>query len=96
MLEACSLKIDRDPSLLAKAHENTKRIANPRIKKEWIALLHLPWAELRALLLERSESGNRLRQNAPFGGILTEEERMSFFPAHVARLDPKDVLRRTR
>ena len=96
MLEACAEKIDRDPSLLDRIADNASRIANDRIRNEWISLVSLPWPELRSTLLERDERGNQLRQNAPFHGILTEDERMSFFPPNVPRLDPNDVLRRTR
>lgn len=96
MLEACAYKIDRDPTLLTTVRENVSRLADGRIKSEWTALLTLSWAELRPLLLERSQQGDQLRQNAPFGGILSEDERMNFFPPGVPRLDPQEVLRRTR
>ena len=96
MLDACALKIDRDPALLAKVRENVSRIADERIKKDWAPLVALPWLELRQLLLERSQNGDQLRQNAPFGGILTKDERMSLFPSNVPKLDAEEVLRRTR
>ncbi len=96
MLEACAQKIDRDPSLLDRVADNSSRIANQRIRQEWLSLVNMPWPELRSVLLDPSERGKQLRQNAPFGGILTEDERMSFFPPSVPRLDPHEVLRRTR
>lgn len=56
----------------------------------------MPWPALRELLLDRSPDGNQLRQNAPLAGILNESERWSYFPASVPRLDPDEVLRRSR
>jgi len=34
--------------------------------REWLPLLEKPWAEIRAILLDESEEGQRLRQNDPF------------------------------
>ena len=96
MVEACVEKIDQDVSLLALVRSNISRIPDERIKAKWVSLLEKPWPALRELLLDQSPSGNQLRQNAPLGGILTEIERMSFYPASVPRLDPDEVLRRTR
>ena len=96
MVEACAGKIDSDVSLLTLVRRNKSRIADERFKAQWFSLLERPWPALRELLLNRSCVGDQLRQNAPFGGILTEAERMSFFPASVPRLEPDEVLRRTR
>jgi hypothetical protein len=96
MLESCAQKIDREPSLLIRIADNASRIANPRIRREWLSLVKMPWPELRIRLLETSERGKQMRQNAPFYGILKEDERLGFFPPTVPRLDPDEVLRRTR
>ena len=40
-------------------------------------LAEKPWSELRAMLVEESDEGQRLRSSHPFIGILTEEERES-------------------
>jgi len=96
IIAACAFKIDRDASLLALARSNASRIADARIRAQWLTLLEKPWPALRETLLDRSSSGDQLRQNAPFGGILSETERMSYFPLSVPRLDPDEVLRRTR
>ena len=95
MLDACAQKIDREPLLLNRIADNASRISSAPIREEWKSLLKLPRADLRVVLLERSERGSQLRQNAPFFGILTEDERMRFFPPTMRRLDPAEVLRRT-
>lgn len=79
MVRLCVDKIDRDPSLLAKIESAATRIADPRIRSEWAVILHEPWPRLRSRLLEDSESGASLRQNAPFGGLLDNRERLTFF-----------------
>jgi hypothetical protein len=76
LVEACILKIDRDPALLAKARIQVGRWANSPLRKEWDSFLSLPWTELREKLREETEEGNRIRQSAPFGGFLTNRERM--------------------
>jgi len=44
---------------------------------EWESLLHGPTGPLIAALLDESEHGIDLRQNSPFAGALTTEERLS-------------------
>jgi hypothetical protein len=43
--------------------------------------LGLPWTKLRLVLLEESEEGDRIRQSVPFGGFLSDEERMRILEA---------------
>ena len=43
----------------------------------WKAILARPWSEIRAVLLEESDEGQRLRSSKPFAGIVTEEERVA-------------------
>jgi len=76
LVEACILKIDRNPALLERARIQVGRWANPPLRREWDSFLSLPWPELRKKLLEETEEGNRIRQSAPFGGMLTNLERM--------------------
>lgn len=76
---ACLLKVDANHALLSRAHAAVQRQPNPCIRTEWKSLLALPWPELSALLLETSDRGQRLRQDAPFGGLLSPEERMTVF-----------------
>jgi hypothetical protein len=44
-------------------------------------ILHRPWREIREILLDESENGQRLRQNDPFCGILTPQERWAIYRA---------------
>lgn len=77
-------KIDADPSLVRIGVENLERWLKRtgdrpnRCHEEWMYLIsERPWSELRAMLLEESDEGQRLRSSAPFAGVLTEEERRS-------------------
>jgi len=81
LVAACVAKIDADASLLHRVRAAAERQPNPRIRAEWEALLALPWPELRARLLEESDRGQSLRQNAPLGGLLSPAERMAIFRA---------------
>jgi len=72
-------KIDIEPKLLEIARDNLTRVTNRRVRIEWESFLSRPWIEVRVLLLEDSERERSLRQNAPFGRILSNEERMSYF-----------------
>ncbi len=49
--------------------------------REWSNLLDRPWEEIRSLLLDESELGQRLRQSDPFCGILTPQERWEIYRA---------------
>jgi len=42
---------------------------------EWSAILERTWSEIREALLDPGEQGNRLRQNSPFCGVLSDRER---------------------
>jgi len=79
LIEACVRKIDQNPRLLAQVRKNIARQPNPRIRRLWTHLLNSPWAQLREQLTEVSERGARLRQDAPFAGILTDAERLAIF-----------------
>jgi hypothetical protein len=79
MIRLCVEKIEADRRLLARVWDNAERIADPRIRNEWRKLQSLPWAELKAKLLAETPDGDQLRQNAPFGGLLTNRERLRFF-----------------
>jgi hypothetical protein len=76
LIEACVEKIEITPWLLERARAQANRYSNPALRREWHQLLDLPWANLRGVLLEQSEQGDRIRQSAPFGGFLSNEERI--------------------
>ena len=75
--------IDADPdSGLAQAREVSRRWDRRQktaVHREWSAILQRPWSEVRAILLAESEKGQRLRQSAPFCGILTPRQRWAIY-----------------
>jgi hypothetical protein len=77
LVAACVEKIDQNPDMLEEARLQVGRYSNVRLRKEWELLLGLPWTKLRLVLLEQSEEGDRIRQSVPFGGFLSDEERLS-------------------
>ena len=79
MVVLCVDKIDADAALLKKVLDNATRIADPRIRNEWLRLLTLPWVQVREELLARTAAADQLRQNAPLGGLLSNAERFQFF-----------------
>lgn len=83
-------KIDADPSLFQVAHENLQRWSRvrggalPRCREEWKALLNRPWSQIRGILLDESDEGQRLRSAHPFAGLVSEKERRRIHDAHRA------------
>jgi hypothetical protein len=49
--------------------------AASRLHDDWAAILQGDWPSIRRVLLDESERGAQLRQNNPFCGILTPQER---------------------
>ncbi len=80
-------KIARDPGLLDLARRNLDRWLRsragdaPRALLEWRAILARPWSEIAAILTDPSEDAARLRQSAPFAGILSPSERRRVYEA---------------
>ena len=77
-------KIDRDPARqgLEKARAICRRWFEERPLPaigEWLEILKQPWEDIRRVLLDESESGQRLRQSDPFCGILTPQERWAIY-----------------
>lgn len=70
LTEAVVQEIDTQPDLYARMRENVGRWSNKRMQTKWTELLDLPWPQLRGQLLEKTEAGAALRQEAPLGGIL--------------------------
>ena len=80
-------KLERDPSLLRISLENIDRwLANghtaPQRLEQWRLLIQKAqsspegFRELLGLLRDRSEATERLREFAPFAGVLTAAERL--------------------
>ena len=73
-------RIDANPTLLRVANENLARWSRCPgglgiADREWLEILKRPWAEIRAILLDESDEGQRLQSSHPFRGIVTEDER---------------------
>ena len=80
-------RIDADSSLFNVAHENLERWRRlhgtlSRANEEWEQILKRPWNEIREILLDESDEGQRLRSSHPFVGIVTEEERLEIMKPH--------------
>ena len=94
-------RIDADPTLIEVAHRNLQREERRRgrlslASREWKEILTRPWSEVREILLDESDEGQRLRSSRPFAGVVTEEERLEIirrFPPpwpHIA-FEPGDI-----
>jgi len=86
MARAIVARIDADPDRRGLAHARSVldrwlRVRSCPALREWEQILQRPWAEIRAVLLDPSEEGRRLRQSDPFCGILTPQERWEFYRA---------------
>ena len=94
-------RIDADPTFIEVAHrnlENEERHSGrlSQASREWRQILTRPWAEVREVLLEESDEGQRLRSSKPFAGIVSEEERLEIIrryppPWPHVPYDPEDV-----
>lgn len=74
-------KIDAQPDLVEVGVQNLERWIRQagdqpnRCNIEWLNLIRTtPWSELRNILLDESDEGQRIRSSQPFAGLLTEEE----------------------
>lgn len=79
MVRLCVEKLDTNPSLRNKVWANASHIADPRLRRQWETLRATPWSELRNRLLAETDEGDQIRQNVPFGGLLSNAERLQFF-----------------
>ena len=83
-------RIDADPALRSVASENLERWRRhaggtlAHAHREWEAILERPWNEIRVMLLDESEEGQRLRSSHPFKGIVTDKERRAVIDANPA------------
>jgi hypothetical protein len=87
MVRAIVEKIDHDPekSGLARARATCERWYRVRPSpaiKEWLQILDRSWEQIREVLLDPSQEGQRLRQSDPFCGILTPQERWKIYREH--------------
>jgi hypothetical protein len=83
MVRRIVAKIDADPE--RRGLEHAKRVCERWIAqgivsaREWRTILQRPWNEVRVLLLDETDEGQRLRQTDPFCGILTPAERWEIY-----------------
>ena len=88
-------RIDADRSRLDIAYENLERERERWGKlcpasEEWVELLKRPWPEIRTILLEESDEGQRLRSSHPFTGLISDEERDAITARHPPPGAPPD------
>ena len=82
ILDSCRLivqRIEEDPKRFQIALDNlegerARRGHLSRAREEWRAILDRPWREIRSILLDESDEGQRLRSSHPFHGLINEEE----------------------
>ncbi len=77
-------KLRRDPSLMAIAFDNLDRWSETAVHSRpyldrWRQLLNTPLNELLVLMVEESEHMTAMRQNSPFAGVLTPQERWAIY-----------------
>ena len=92
LARAVAKRIDSDPGhkAIKAARDRCKRWHKTSPCADvalWAELLSKPWPEIRAVLLDTSERGTRLRQSNPFCGVLSPRERWNFFRSF--RNDPR-------
>ena len=83
MVRRIVAKIDADPERRGLAHARDvcqRWVAQGVVSaREWLTLLERPWEDVRAILQDESDEGQRLRQTDPFCGILTPAERWQIY-----------------
>lgn len=83
MVRRIVAKIDADPERRGLAHAKDvchRWVAQGVVSaREWLTLLERPWEDVRAILQDESDEGQRLRQTDPFCGILTPAERWQIY-----------------
>ena len=83
MVREIVARIDADPT--RRGFEHAKDVCRRWVARgnvparEWLIILQRPWEEVRAVLLDESDEGQRLRQNDPFCGVLTPQERWAIY-----------------
>lgn len=89
MVQKIVAKIDADPDRRGLTHAKSvceRWVAQGIVSaREWLTLLEKPWEDVRTILLDESDEGQRLRQTDPFCGILTPEERWAIYREHRER-----------
>ena len=83
MVRRIVAKIDSDPERRGLAHAKSVcerwALQGNISAREWMVILGKPWEQIRVVLLDESDEGQRLRQTDPFVGVLTPEERWEIY-----------------
>ncbi len=85
MSQAVVRRVDEDPErwiehAKANIHRWNKRNGERAGRTEWLEILNnSTWPEIREILLAETDEGQRLRQNSPFTGVITQEEREKIY-----------------
>ena len=89
-------RIDADPTLIKLAHEHLERACQlrrwlSRAQTEWLQILaRYRWPEVRAILVQETDEGQRLRGSSPFTGFASEAERHAIQARHPPPGAPRD------
>ena len=75
MVKIIVKRIDADPTFIESAHrflanEEERYGTLCQASREWKQILTRPWSEIREILLDESDEGQRLRSSKPFAGIV--------------------------
>jgi hypothetical protein len=62
-----------------KVNAHWRAMSSSTLHDEWANILRGSWDTVRQALLDESETGDELRQNNPFCGILSNQERWAIF-----------------
>jgi hypothetical protein len=89
MVRRIVAKIDADPTRAGLEHARNvcaRWLEQGNVPaREWRAILERSWPEIRRVLLDESDEGQRLRQSDPFVGILTPAERWEIYKEALRR-----------
>jgi hypothetical protein len=84
MARVIAKKIDADP--MHRGLEQARSVCGNWCRQnpsdsvlQWQRILDGSWEEVRQILLDESQEGQRLRQNSPFCGILNPRERWRIY-----------------
>ena len=78
LAEAVVARIEAEPARLEKVRAWAAQFDSAGIS-EWREILRGSWPEIGAALLRPDDEGQRLRQNSPFAGVLTPQERWGIY-----------------
>ncbi len=78
LAQAVALRIDENVTILDRVRHWAAGHSAPAMV-EWQEILKQDWPQVREVLLEASDDGQRLRQSSPFVGVLKPQERWQIY-----------------